>query len=171
MNRCSTILTLWGRMQWCVEIPCSSFSLSILFPNNNTNRLSSSILILICILNIMNLPLSVHTLTISACSPYLFSTSIDIRTKNQYVQPCPISTPCQCICEIESKRLWIDCFNRKLEALPIFENISTDNLWIRISSCSSSCTQRFEARKHSSHVCWVNQNSRFRLRQEANWIR
>ncbi|CAF0821977.1 unnamed protein product [Rotaria sordida] len=79
------------------------------------------------ILNIINLPSSVHALSTSACSPYLFSTGTDIRTNNQYIRPCPMSTPCQCICEIESKRLWIDCFYRKLTSMPIFQTIPTNN--------------------------------------------
>jgi hypothetical protein len=114
-------------MQWCVEVPFSSpptFSFSS-FPNNN---LLSSILITMTF--IINLPSSVHTLSISSCSPYLFTTNIDIRTHNQYIQPCPISTPCQCICEVESKRLWIDCFHRKLKTFPIFKKIQTNNTLI-----------------------------------------
>jgi Leucine-rich repeat (LRR) protein len=69
----------------------------------------------------------VYSLTKSSCSPYLFSTSIDIRTHHQYVQPCPIAKPCQCICEIESKRLWIDCFHRQLKILPNLQTIPTNN--------------------------------------------
>jgi len=79
------------------------------------------------ILNIINFPSSVYTLPISACSPYLFTTNIDIRTNNQYIEPCPVSTPCQCICEIESKRLWIDCFYRQLKSFPIMKKIQTNN--------------------------------------------
>ncbi|CAF0717425.1 unnamed protein product [Adineta steineri] len=82
------------------------------------------------ILNIINLSSSVHTSSMSACSPYFYSTNTDIRTNHQYIQPCPVSTPCQCICEIESKRLWIDCFYRKLKTLPILTKISTNNTLI-----------------------------------------
>jgi Leucine-rich repeat (LRR) protein len=111
-------------MQWCVKVPFSSSSFS-LFPNNNF--LSSILITMTFIFNIINLPSSVHTLSISACSPYFFIINIDIRTNNQYIQPCPISTPCQCICEIESKRLWIDCFYRQLKSFPIFKKIQTNN--------------------------------------------
>jgi Leucine-rich repeat (LRR) protein len=76
---------------------------------------------------ILLFPLSVYSLSKSSCSPYLFSNNIDIRTHHQYVQPCPIAKPCQCICEIESKRLWIDCFHRQLKILPNFEHIPTNN--------------------------------------------
>jgi hypothetical protein len=55
------------------------------------------------------------------------TTNLDIRTKNQFIKPCPISTPCQCICEIETKRLWIDCFYRQLKILPKFQKIPTNN--------------------------------------------
>ncbi len=82
------------------------------------------------ILNIINLSSSVHTSSMSSCSPYFFSTSIDIRTNHHYIQPCPVSTPCQCICESESKRLWIDCFHRQLKSLPIFKKIQTNNTLI-----------------------------------------
>jgi Leucine-rich repeat (LRR) protein len=53
--------------------------------------------------------------------------NIDLRTKNQYIQPCPVITPCQCICEIESKRLWIDCFYRQLKSFPKLQYIQTNN--------------------------------------------
>jgi Leucine-rich repeat (LRR) protein len=85
--------------------------------------LSFSVIIFI----IFNFPLSVYSLIKSSCSPYLYSTNIDIRANHQYVQPCPVSAPCQCICEIESKRLWIDCFYRQLKLLPNFEKIETNN--------------------------------------------
>ncbi|CAF2187479.1 unnamed protein product [Rotaria magnacalcarata] len=114
-------------MQWCMAVPFSSFfSSSILFPNHNL--FSSIILILTTfILNIIHLPSSVHALSISACSPYLYLTNTDIRTNNQYIQPCPVLSPCKCICEIESKRLWIDCFYRQLKSVPIFQTIETNN--------------------------------------------
>ena len=79
------------------------------------------------IFNIINLSSSVHSLSLSTCSPYLYTTNIDIRTNNQYIQPCPVAKPCQCICEIESKRLWIDCFYRQLQSFPKFEKIQTNN--------------------------------------------
>ncbi|CAF1123237.1 unnamed protein product [Adineta ricciae] len=79
------------------------------------------------ILNIINLSSSsVHTSSMSACSPYFISTNIDIRTTYQYIQPCPVSTPCRCLCEIESKRLWIDCFDQQLKIFPVFSKITTD---------------------------------------------
>jgi hypothetical protein len=111
-------------MQWCVEVPFSSSSISS-FPNNNF--FSSLIITMTFTLNIIYLSSSVQTLSISTCSPYLSSTNIDIRTKNSYIQPCPVSAPCQCICELESKRLWIDCFHRQLKSLPIFKKIQTNN--------------------------------------------
>jgi Leucine-rich repeat (LRR) protein len=110
-------------MQWCVEVPFFSSS----FPNNNNKLLSSFLLTMTFIFNIINLSSSVRTSSISACSPYFLTTNIDLRTKNQYIQPCPVSTPCQCICEIESKRLWIDCFYRQLKSFPKFQNIQTNN--------------------------------------------
>lgn len=73
------------------------------------------------------LPIFVHTLTQSSCSSYLFITEIDLHTDNQYVQPCPASSPCQCVCEKESQRLWIDCFHRQLTSLPNLEKILTEN--------------------------------------------
>jgi len=83
--------------------------------------------VIIFIFNLIYFPLSIYSLTKSSCSPYLFSINIDIRTKHQYVQPCPVSTPCQCLCEMESKRLWIDCFYRQLKILPNFKKILTNN--------------------------------------------
>ena len=56
--------------------------------------------------------------------------SIDVRTTNEYVQPCPVSSPCQCLCETETKRLWIDCFHRQLTQLPILETIPSNNTQI-----------------------------------------
>ena len=117
-------------MQWCIEIPFSLFTLY--FNNNNKNNLLSLfILTMTLFLNIINLPLSVHTLSMSTCSPYLYTTHVDIRTNNQYIEPCPVSLPCQCICEIKSKRLWIDCFYRQLKTLPIFKKIQTNNTRIQ----------------------------------------
>ena len=85
------------------------------------------IFIVILTLIMINFPLSVHSLIKSTCSPYLFSTNIDSRINHQYVQPCPVSTPCQCICEMETKRLWIDCFHRQLKIFPSFKKIQTNN--------------------------------------------
>jgi Leucine-rich repeat (LRR) protein len=109
-------------MQWYVKESCSS--------SFRSNHISLFIIIMIFILNIMYFPSSVNSLSKSTCSSYLSSINIDIRTSNEYIQPCPVSTPCQCICEVESKRLWIDCFNRQLKLLPIFERISTNNTLI-----------------------------------------
>ncbi|CAF3534762.1 unnamed protein product [Rotaria socialis] len=72
-------------------------------------------------------PSHTHPLNKSSCSSYLFSTNIDIVTNYQYVQPCPALLPCQCLCDIENKNLWIDCFNRKIKSLPILETIPTNN--------------------------------------------
>lgn len=115
-------------MQWCVEVPFSS-SLSIFsFPNNNL--LSSFLLTMTFLLNIINLSSSVQTSTFSACSPFFQQIHIDIRTNNEYIQPCPVDEPCQCICETESKRLWIDCFNRQLKAFPTIRKLHTNNTMI-----------------------------------------
>jgi Leucine-rich repeat (LRR) protein len=69
----------------------------------------------------------IHCLIKSICSPYLYTTEEDIRPSHQYIQPCPVSKPCQCLCEIESKRLWIDCFYKQLKILPDFQKIQTNN--------------------------------------------
>jgi Leucine-rich repeat (LRR) protein len=76
---------------------------------------------------VLLLSLTVESLSKSSCSPYLYSTHTDIRTHHQYVQPCPIEKPCQCICETESKRLWIDCFHRQLKIFPNIKTIPTNN--------------------------------------------
>ncbi|CAF1008123.1 unnamed protein product [Adineta ricciae] len=91
-------------MQWYSLVPKSSFLLVVY----------------------LNLALTVHSLTKSVCSSYLVATDIDIRTHHQYVQPCPVSYPCQCLCDMENRRLWIDCFSRHLPTFPIFEYIDTD---------------------------------------------
>ena len=70
---------------------------------------------------------SIHCLIQSICSPYLYTTTNDIRINYQYIQPCPVLKPCQCLCELESKRLWIDCFYRQLKIFPNFEKIQTNN--------------------------------------------
>ncbi|CAF1117963.1 unnamed protein product [Adineta steineri] len=101
-------------MQWYLSFPKSYICIVVIY-----------------ILNMIHFSFSVHSLTKSICSPYLFSTNIDIRTNHQYVQPCPVPTPCQCLCEIESKRLWIDCFSRKLKILPKFKIIQTNNSMIQ----------------------------------------
>lgn len=73
------------------------------------------------------LPIFVQALIRSSCSTDLFIVEIDPHTDNQYVQPCPVSLPCQCVCEKENQRLWIDCFHRQLTNLPNFEKIPTEN--------------------------------------------
>ena len=85
---------------------------------------------------------------VSICSSSLLVTSIDPSTGNEFVRPCPAPSPCQCLCQIESQRLWIDCFHRQLTTLPSltavpstspwnidlsfnrFENLSADQRWI-----------------------------------------
>lgn len=122
-------------MQWCVEVPfsSSSFSTSSIsiysFPNRKNNLLSSSsfLLTMAFLFNLIYLPSSVQTSSsLSVCSPYFQRSNIDFRTKNEYIEPCPVKKPCQCICEIESKRLWIDCFYRQLESFPTLRTIQTN---------------------------------------------
>lgn len=69
---------------------------------------------------------SVQSQTISICSKFLFVNSTDIRTENQIVYPCPVVYPCQCVCEKETRRLWIDCFHRQLKSFPQIRTILTD---------------------------------------------
>ena len=85
------------------------------------------IFLIIFFFNTFNFPLFIYSLNRSSCSSYLFSTRTDIYTNHQYIQPCPVSKPCQCLCETESKHLWIDCFYRKIKTLPNFETIQTNN--------------------------------------------
>ena len=113
-------------MQWCVEVPCSS-SISIFSFPNHDHLLSSFLLLTMTFLfNLIYLPSSVQTSSVSVCSPYFQKINIDIRTNTEYIQPCPVSQPCQCICEIESKRLWIDCFYRQLKSFPHLQTIQTN---------------------------------------------
>ena len=114
-------------MQWCVEVPYSSSPSPSSYPNHRRVRPTSFLITMTLILNIIHLPSSVQTSSVSACSPYLVSTHVDPRTKNQYVSPCPVSTPCQCVCEPDSQRLWIDCFHRQLKSFPQFQSIPTNN--------------------------------------------
>ena len=93
-------------MRWFVHVPSSS---------------------LVTLLLLMSSFASVQTSSKSLCSPYLTVRSIDVRTSNEYVHPCPVSSPCQCLCEIESKRLWIDCFYRQLKQLPALEGIPSND--------------------------------------------
>jgi hypothetical protein len=117
-------------MQWCVEVPSSSSpSLSLSsFPNNY--RLSSIIISMSFILHFTHLRASVHSLAVSTCSPYLMSTAVDVHTQHEYVRPCPVSSPCQCLCEKESKRLWIDCFHRQLKSFPNFQSTPSNETTI-----------------------------------------
>ena len=115
-------------MQWDVEVPFYSSSSSFLIRLSNKNPIFSSILLTMTFLfNVIHFPSSVQTLSISSCSPYFFVINIDIRTKHQYIEPCPIDRPCQCLCEIESKRLWIDCFYRQLKQFPKLKTIPTND--------------------------------------------
>ena len=71
--------------------------------------------------------LLIDCLNTSACSTYLFRMDIDQSTNHEFVRPCPVVEPCQCICEIETKRLWINCFHRQLQTFPQFQIIETNN--------------------------------------------
>lgn len=108
-------------MQWDVEVPFSSSS------SNRTSRFSFILLIMTWLFNVIHFPSSVQSLSISSCSPYFFVINLDLRTKHQYIQPCPIDRPCQCLCEMESKRLWIDCFYRQLKQFPQLQTIPTND--------------------------------------------
>ncbi|CAF0769844.1 unnamed protein product [Rotaria sordida] len=101
----------------------------------------------------INVSLFVHSLNKSSCSSYLFSTNIDIRTNHQYVQPCPISIPCQCLCDIENKHLWIDCFNRQIKTLPIFKTIPTNN-----SIIEWNIDLAFNLFDNLNHSIWIPTN-------------
>lgn len=87
----------------------------------------SSIFLTTFILHMIIITLSANSLNKSSCSPYLHLTHIDIRTHHEYVEPCPVSLPCRCLCDIENNHLWIDCFNRKLNTFPIPTKIPTNN--------------------------------------------
>lgn len=115
------------------------------------------------ILNIINLSSSVHALPTSACSPYLYSTNIDIRTNNEYIQPCPISNPCRCICEVETKRLWIDCFHRKLESMPILQTIPTNNTIIEWNiDLAFNLFSNVSINKNNNQTKWIPDNMHIR---------
>lgn len=106
-------------MQWCVNVFSSSSSLK-------TRSISFVSFFMLFLFSSSHLPSSVQSQTISSCSPYLFISSIDPRSGHEYVQPCPIANPCRCLCEKESRRLWIDCFNRKLKTFPKFQSVPTN---------------------------------------------
>ncbi|UJR35303.1 hypothetical protein I4U23_028065 [Adineta vaga] len=146
-------------MQWCIEVPfSSSFPLSS-FPNHNL--LSSLLLTMTFILNMINLSSSsVHTSSLSACSPYFISTNIDIRTTHQYIQPCPVSTPCQCLCELESKRLWIDCFYRQMKTFPTFVKIPTNKT--RIEWNIDLAFNQFDTISMNKQLKWIPDNMHIR---------
>jgi Leucine-rich repeat (LRR) protein len=108
------------------------------------------------IFNIINLPSSVHALSISTCSPYFFIINTDIRTNNEYIQPCPVSTPCQCLCDIENKRLWIDCFYRQLKSFPIFKKIQTNNTIIEWNI--DLAFNLFENLTYNNQTKWIEDN-------------
>ena len=81
---------------------------------------------LLFVLVLFAMILSGNSIAKSICSPYLKVTKIDLQTTNQYVEPCPVLPPCQCICYIDTKRLWIDCFYRQLTQFPVFTLIPTN---------------------------------------------
>ena len=100
--------------------------------------------------------ISVHSLLTSRCSPHLFVRNIDLSTRNQYISPCPASTPCQCVCEIETKRLWIDCFHRQLNYLPTLITIPTNNT--RIQWNMDLAFNFFENLTSPHHMPWIPTN-------------
>ncbi|UJR10560.1 hypothetical protein I4U23_014760 [Adineta vaga] len=104
-----------------------------------------------------NFPVSVHSFSKSTCSPYLFSINIDIRTRHQYVQPCPVSHPCQCLCDMENNRLWIDCFSRQLKFLPTFETIQTNETILQWN-----IDLAFNSFENLTNLQWIPKNMRIR---------
>lgn len=137
-------------MQWCVAVPYSSFSSS---SSPNRHWLIS---LLIPMIVVLHLPSVVHPLPVSTCSPYFFSSRIDHRTNHEYIQPCPVSSPCQCLCEQESKRLWIDCFRRELKSFPIFQTVASNRT--RIEWNVDLAFNLFDKATHAQQKSWLPDN-------------
>ncbi|CAF1513361.1 unnamed protein product, partial [Didymodactylos carnosus] len=96
----------------------------------------------------------------SICSQELFYNGTDIRTKNDYVYPCPIDEPCRCLCEVDTKRLWIDCFYKKLKSLPIPTNWNHTVTNTIVKNRTDNETSQFI----SSHsILWWNIDLSFNL--------
>ena len=138
-------------MQCGVEVPCSSFSFSSSSPKGHW--LAS---LLISMIVTLHLPTAVHPLPLSTCSPHLFSTSTDQRTRHEHIQPCPVSPPCQCLCEQESKRLWIDCFHRQLTSFPLFQTIASNRT--RLEWNVDLAFNLFDKATHLQQTTWLPEN-------------
>ena len=90
-------------------------------------NLYSLIISITLMLDLVNFSTAVQALPVSTCSPHFQTTSIDQRSQNEILQPCPVAEPCQCICEPLKKRLWIDCFYRQLKKFPKFRKVSNSS--------------------------------------------
>ncbi|CAF0753427.1 unnamed protein product [Didymodactylos carnosus] len=96
----------------------------------------------------------------SICSPELFYNGTDVRTKNDYVQPCPVAEPCRCLCEVDTKRLWIDCFYKKLKSLPIPTNWNHLTDTTIVTNRTNNGTTQFIS---SRPILWWNIDLSFNL--------
>lgn len=103
---------------------------------------------------------SVHSQPISTCSNFLSVNATDIRTGNQQVYPCPVAKPCQCVCEPDNRRLWIDCFHRQLKSFPQFQPIFTDEKTIEWNV--DFAFNLFENATHRNQTHWLPSNLRIR---------